>query len=212
MEAASSSNQEGNAGRRHLGLRNLQVAPPPTEGELANRQAFDNDWLSAKNVCEWHGVTCTQHTKSVKEINLASHLLQGTVPREILDGGAMPYLTKLDLDNNQLQGKLPKLDIERQTAGMESGAPPSKPALEKLMLSRNQLTGYLDNLMAMKDLKVINLAGNRFEGPIPNEIMDLSGLGKDSLLCCFVVILCWINVSRTYILIFGYAIRGTHVE
>jgi hypothetical protein len=86
------------------------------------------NWLSSNEVCDWEHITCDRQTGLIGEIDLQSNNLVGTIPPEIamlnttkalslrdnqLTGplpnevfGAMPELTILYLDNNQLTGTI----------------------------------------------------------------------------------------------------------
>ena len=110
--------------------------------ELDNRFAFDMQWTIGNPICEWPGVTCDNHYKVV-ELNLTRSLLQGKLPREIIEGRALPTLSSLDLSHNFIRGALPSIaDI------------PATNALQRLHLNGNHITGTLDPLMALRNLSM----------------------------------------------------------
>ena len=85
-------------------------------------------WLSSDNACDWEHIMCNVQTGNIQEIDLQSNNLVGTIPAEIallkttqalwlrenqLMGplpneifGAMPMLSMLYLDKNQLTGTI----------------------------------------------------------------------------------------------------------
>lgn len=166
MKVASTINEVRDAGR-HLQM----------EVDQDNFDSFDKSWLSGRSVCKWHGVVCENDDKSVTQINLPGHLLQGTIPRELLIGEAMPYLKQLDLSENDLQGSLPIVTQERDNVGSHLSVTPSTSVLEVLNLEDNLLTGSLDNLVGLTSLREIIVADNHFTGPLPMDSLGaLTGL------------------------------------
>lgn len=150
--------------------------------DIKNQEAMEQDWLTDKHICEWHGVTCDDMFESVITIELPHHNLQGTIPREVLVGNSLPYMRELVLSHNQLYGKLPKQteSVERRTSDTDTGSPVES-SLEKLVLTSNMLTGTLDNLTEMKRLTFLDVQENRFEGVLPGNFGDLSNLHTLSL-------------------------------
>ena len=79
-------------------------------------------WLEAP-VSEWYGITLSDDSCSVKEINLSSQGLQGSIPDLNL-----PNLEILNLSGNQFSGTIPDFNL---------------PNLEVLNLSGNQFSGTI---------------------------------------------------------------------
>ena len=172
-QQAISTTNVGNAGR-HLQENNTAKI----EEELANRELFDSNWLSADHICRWHGVVCAKDSESVLEVNLPNHLLQGSIPREFLDGAAMPFLTQVDLSGNQLQGQLPQVTQERESVGQQLGVEPLQTQLKVLRLGHNDIAGKLDQLVGLTKLKEVDLSRNEITGSLPDSIVGLAKLGK----------------------------------
>ena len=96
-------------------------------------------WLSSENVCEWEHIMCNIQTGNIQEIDLQNNNLVGTIPAEIallnttralwlrenqLLGplpnevfGAMPMLSMLYLDKNQLTGTISLSIRDNQVLG-----------------------------------------------------------------------------------------------
>jgi hypothetical protein len=146
--------------------------------EMSSRQAFDDTWLSADPICLWQGVVCHEDFESVLEVSLPNHLLQGTIPRELLNGAAMPFLSQVDLTGNQIQGGLPQVTRERETAGQQLGVEPLQAQLRVLKLGQNQMTGNLNQLMGLTHLKEVDLSQNQITGSVPDSVSDLKHLGR----------------------------------
>jgi hypothetical protein len=66
------------------------------------RESLERTWFGADHECEWAGMVCNGNT--VREFDLSSRGLQGTIPADI---GLWSRLNKLDLSYNQLSGSLP---------------------------------------------------------------------------------------------------------
>ena len=169
--SATATARTRNAGRRHL------QQSSSNNDEASNRQLFDSTWLSADPVCTWCGVVCDTKAESVLEVNLPHHLLQGTIPREFLDGAAMPFLTHVDLTGNQLHGQLPQVTQERDTVGQQLGVEPLETQLRVLKLGQNQISGNLDQVVGLTQLKEVDLSQNQITGKVPDSIVDLHNLG-----------------------------------
>ncbi|CAB9508252.1 receptor-like protein kinase precursor [Seminavis robusta] len=168
QQAASSSTSDNSGGRQ------LQKDPEKSEA-LANREAFDTTWLSANPICMWRGITCAEDFESVQEIDLSQHLLQGSIPRELLVGAAMPFLTHIHLTDNQLAGPLPQVTAQRDNAGSSLGVAPHKSQLRVMKLDRNQLTGSLEHVLSdsYPQLKQLHLSNNQLTGSMPQQIRYL---------------------------------------
>lgn len=72
-----------------------------TDGDNWDR---NDAWLTDPAPCNWYGVTC--HSSHVKEIELSSNNLSGTLSSEI---GNLIYLENMDLSYNDISGHLPLL-------------------------------------------------------------------------------------------------------
>jgi Leucine-rich repeat (LRR) protein len=92
----------------------------------------------------------------------------------------MPFLSHVDLTGNQLQGGLPQVTRERETVGQQLGVEPLQTQLQVLKLGKNRLTGKLNQLMGLTQLKDVDLSQNQIYGSVPDSIVDLKHLG----MCC----------------------------
>ncbi|KAL6603474.1 hypothetical protein ACP70R_043835 [Stipagrostis hirtigluma subsp. patula] len=169
-----------------LGRLKAALAPPPS------RALADWDPAAAPPAhCAFSGVTCDAATSRVVAIDVTAVPLHGgSLPPEValLDAlanltvaacslpgrvpaalAAMPALRHLNLSTNNLTGPFP--------------APPPAdapyfPALEVVDVYNNNLSGPLPPFGAdhAARLRVLNLGGNYFSGPIPDAFGDLAAL------------------------------------
>lgn len=99
-------------------------------------------------------------------INLADNALTGPLP-EVPDGPELD-LEELDLSDNALTGQIPE-----SWSGLE---------LRHLKLSRNALEGSIEPALAALSLDEsvhLDVAGNQFSGPIPDELLELMPYALD---------------------------------
>ncbi|CAB9510639.1 Leucine rich repeat N-terminal domain [Seminavis robusta] len=151
------------------------VVAVKSETEQHNRMEMDKHWTTAKSECEWFGVTCNDDDLVVA-LNLSSSILQGTLPQELLSGGAFPALTSLDLSFNKLKSNVPHVHVEMPTSTL--GVDPSNIPLQELYLNNNEMKGQIHNLFALTDLVVLDLSGNRFGGTIKDTISGMTKLSS----------------------------------
>ncbi|XLR63498.1 hypothetical protein S83_014170 [Arachis hypogaea] len=64
-------------------------------------------WSNTTYMCQWRGVSCNHQSGRIKEIELRSMSLTGTVPAGLND--SLSQLTVLDLSHNNLSGPVPSL-------------------------------------------------------------------------------------------------------
>ncbi len=151
----------------------------------------NSNWLSAKPMGEWYGVT-TDHSGLVTKLRLVGNNLLGTIPPEL---GQMNMLQILQLGFNELSGPIPpKLgDLQNlrelgiQFCWLSGTIPPQLGRLtnlETLHLWGNgvTLTGALPpELGQLSSLRQLWLSGNAFTGPIPIELGQLISLEEFDL-------------------------------
>jgi Leucine-rich repeat (LRR) protein len=155
--------------------------------------AQDDHWLSARPVCEWHGVlrfdpsfNC-DHNSNLERIDLQKNGLKGSLPAEV----ALVDPTRLNrpvLSGNQLLGSIPDalytlqnmrtLDLSlNQLEGGLSSQIGGLVNLEVLQLGTNKLTGALPAVVGnLTRLGIMDLARNLFTGPIPTSYAQLEQL------------------------------------
>jgi len=95
-------------------------------------------WLSSVDVCEWEHIICNIQTGNIREIDLQSNNLVGTIPAEI---ALLNTTQALWLRENQLKGPLPN-----EVFG-------AMPMLSMLYLDKNQLTGTIS--LSIRDNQVL---------------------------------------------------------
>ncbi len=158
------------------------------EGTSGDTWHNHENWLSAEDVAQWHGVTfeaghvtqlklggnnlsgtlspLLRHLKHLTHLDLSQNQLRGLIPPQI---GNLGHLTFLDLSDNQLRGEIPpRLGILVQ--------------LQYLDLHNNQLSGNLPpGLGDLPQLTYLNLSQNQFSGAVPTAWGQLANLTKLNL-------------------------------
>jgi Leucine-rich repeat (LRR) protein len=135
----------------------------------------------SKGICEWYGVTC--HADGhVKSIDLSANNLVNQPPWEIFE---LPRLESLVLSSNPIVDfsfvgierarRLTELRLDAiglsSLEGLEQGV-----GLTKLNLRFNNLQGaFPTEILALKNLRELNLADNRIESQLPS-FSDLTRL------------------------------------
>ncbi|CAM9368881.1 unnamed protein product, partial [Phaeothamnion confervicola] len=107
-------------------------------------------WLTTRDVCDWHGIECSEGDANVTGIWLGSNNLTGTLVAATFLW-EMETIAAFDAHDNLLTGTVPD-----EVADLV--------ALEYLDLSGNSLTGDVPSpLGAMESLRTLNLADNNFD-------------------------------------------------
>ena len=164
-------------------------------------------WNDSTHFCSWEGVLCSvKHPDRVTSLNLTRRGLVGEISPSLgnltflkvlllnlnsFSGEIPPSLGQLHrlqilkLDYNTLQGVIPSLancsnlkELWLRNNQLTGPIPIDIPhALEKLVLSLNNLTGTIPTSLAnITTLSVLDVAFNSIEGNIPNEFAKLSVL------------------------------------
>jgi hypothetical protein len=148
------------------------------------------DWTgqSSTNGCAWQGVTCTsievggQTVEVVIELDLSQQNLTGPLPTSL---GDLPYLTHLDLSDNNFTGSsLPdalcgasQLSHLRISSSGLVGKIPSCFAtilnLVSLHLGHNNLIGPVPPFNSTSSLQSLHLSYNAMSGPLPDGFAHL---------------------------------------
>ena len=146
----------------------------------------NSNWLSAKPMGEWYGVT-TDHSGRVTKLSLAGNNLLGTIPPEL---GQMNMLQILWLGFNELSGPIPPelgnlqnlRNLGIQLCWLSGTIPPELGQLTKLEVislwgNGSTLTGPLPSEFGhLRKLASLRLSGNAFTGPIPAEFGQVISL------------------------------------
>ena len=141
------------------------------KGSLHDPLHFLSNWVSftsSATICKWHGITCDNNANSshVNAAVLSGKNITGEVSSSIFQ---LPYLTNLDLSNNQLVGEI------TFTHSLNSLSP-----IRYLNLSNNNLTGSLPQPLfsvLFSNLETLDLSNNMFAGTSPAPTGVLSSLG-----------------------------------
>ncbi|KAL0408651.1 UNVERIFIED_CONTAM: hypothetical protein Sradi_1799500 [Sesamum radiatum] len=158
-------------------------------------------WIG-NSCCEWDGISCSNITGRVTQINLPGFITTDDAPLQAyMYGSISPSITLLsnlevvDLSGLVgLTGKIPPL-IGFHLPGLrklslwgnhiEGPLPESigkLSKLEELCLNENSLSGSLPaNLGNLKGLRRLDLHSNRVSGAIPESIANLTSLASLSL-------------------------------
>ena len=141
-------------------------------------------WLTAKNVCKWHGIECDSNG-DVTSIDLG-----GNNATHVRLRSNLSKLRTLNIDESQLSGTLPaSLSIELRTILLAnnpkiSGTLPADlfrrlPSLTELDLSRTRLSGSITNsLTGARSLQRLQLDHTSISGTLPTTIGLLTTLSR----------------------------------
>ncbi|NQT27365.1 choice-of-anchor D domain-containing protein [candidate division KSB1 bacterium] len=122
----------------------------------------NTNWLAGP-ISTWYGITTDG--PYVTEVNLLNNNLSGSIPAQI---GDIRFLQKLNLSFNQINGAIPP-----QISLLDF--------LTNLNLGNNQMQGSIPPEIGQLNLVELSLLGNQLEGPIPPEIGNLSQLNTLNL-------------------------------
>ncbi|KAG8390934.1 hypothetical protein BUALT_Bualt01G0135200 [Buddleja alternifolia] len=118
-----------------------------------------SSWDKNMSPCNWTGVSC--NGKRVVAVDLSGFGISGSISPFL---GNLSFLRSLELQNNQLFGKLP-----HQIGNLFR--------LRSLNLSFNRMEGAIpSNISQCKELRILDLMQNRISGKIPPEISNLTHL------------------------------------
>ncbi len=150
--------------RLYLGETDLRGAIPPELGRLTALEELD----LPSNSLDSYIPPELADLANLKRLNLSDNRLVGSIPHEFgglawWEGTGLARLQELDLSRNNLTGYIP-----RELENIET--------LVVLRLGGNDLSGSLDRLRALTNLRVLDVSGNHFRGPFPRRWMDMKEL------------------------------------
>jgi hypothetical protein len=146
----------------------------------------DNWLLTSQSHCNWYGVECDMHNRTV-DLLLNDNNLAGPIPAEIVK---LDTLATLAIADNKIDGHLPRelgqwRSIQRLKLSdnqLLSSIPTELGLLENLQsleLDHNQLHGYIPTeIMRLPVLEFVSLWANDFVGSIPTEVGNLKQCRK----------------------------------
>ncbi|XP_047331537.1 pollen receptor-like kinase 1 [Impatiens glandulifera] len=158
---------------------------------ISNHSAFTT-WKLPKTPCtgnkaNWVGILCQKD--HVLGIQLEGMGISGIIHVESLQ--ALPHLRTMSLSNNNLEGKLPKLNklglrsiylsSNKFSGEIDGDCFDGMMSLKKVYLEKNVFTGQIPiSLTMLPKLVELNIEGNQFSGAIPTfksvqfKILNLS--------------------------------------
>lgn len=132
--------------------------------DAKNFDIVRENWMGASDECEWaytetkpDQYSCNEEGQ-IRSIHLEDAGFTGTLSPEI--AFLSDSLQSLFLTSNEIQGTIPTAFGQLTT-------------LKRLQLSRNSLEGTVNGpnfLAPLEKLEIIGLGGNKFSGPIPEEL------------------------------------------
>ncbi|WVZ91713.1 hypothetical protein U9M48_037846 [Paspalum notatum var. saurae] len=127
-----------------------------------------SSWHEHTSPCNWTGIMCSalHHGRRmpwvVTNISLPNSDIRGQLGE--LNFSALPFLTHVDLSDNDLHGSIPASIF-------------SLSMLSYLDLSSNQLTGEIPSeIGSLQNLTMLALSFNNLTGPIPSNLANLTML------------------------------------
>ncbi len=150
-----------------------------------SRWVNNKNWISARPVDEWHGVTVNSEGR-VEGLEFVSNGLRGELPRELGDLGELKRLVVVR--NHGINGQIPeelgrltKLRLLQISTTAVSGSIPSSLGdlqnLTTLYLTQNQLSGDIPlSLGNLSSLVYLSFASNKLSGEIPQSFGNFGRL------------------------------------
>ncbi|KAJ1278519.1 hypothetical protein BS78_04G085800 [Paspalum vaginatum] len=173
--------------RLGLGVNQLE-ARDPTDWNfltaLANCSILSYLGLSANKLGGILPSSIANLSKTLQVLYMDYNAVGGVIPEEI---GNLVSLTQIAMGGNLIHGTLPislgrlnmLQDLEFEQNKFEGAVPPSLgnlTQLYQLRLAENLLTGSIPPSLANCPLNWLDLQGNKLDGPVPIEILQMSTL------------------------------------
>ncbi|KAG9442915.1 hypothetical protein H6P81_018769 [Aristolochia fimbriata] len=172
----------------NVSFNRLRGGVPASFGELQALQYLWLDW----NLLDGTLPSAIANCSSLLHLSLQGNSLRGRVPAAI---GALPSLQVLSLSQNNLSGPLPASLFYNASGSAPNSlrivqlgfnaftemAPPEQPSfssvLQVLDLQQNMIRGEFPRwLINVPTLRILDLSGNSFTGPLPSKFGDLFAL------------------------------------
>lgn len=137
------------------------------------------NWPAQGHISQWHGVTV--ENGRVVRLEITERLLEGEIPPEVGDLGA---LKRLNLSRNRLSGPIPKelgnlVNLEHLSLNGKRDLCGQK--YDGTNCDANRLSGEIPKgLGHLTKLKALHLHENNFEGEVPLELGNATGLGPNN--------------------------------
>lgn len=173
-----------------IAVANQKCSKRATTFGIGNRKIGTDAWLTPLSVCDWGGLACygddTARKGTLDQIDFEDNNLSGSLIDEI---GSLENLRFLILEQGKIEGEIPEsignlkllvVDLDfNELSGKIPQSLYSVNTLQQLDLNDNKLTGQLpsdvDNWKRMTFLQVSN---NNFIGNIPTELGELKQLSE----------------------------------
>lgn len=156
---------------KNIGLmKNLSFEPSPEIRKAAEREALialydstggenwtnNDNWCTDKPLSDWYGVTLN-FDGFVEMLELENNNLKGKLPEEISD---LQALQTLILSWNSLEGEIPESICELKD-------------LSGFLIKQNMLTGQIPSEIGSLPLMALDVTYNSLTGNIPESIADI---------------------------------------
>lgn len=111
--------------------------------------------------------------KKLETLDLSYNQLAGSIPAGL---GQLPMLSNLILCYNKLTGTIPNLNLaplvrlDLKQNALSGSLPSLPPSLKYIALSKNQLSGEIQNTGGLQQLTYVDLSFNKFSGRVPGSL------------------------------------------
>ncbi|KAH6788672.1 hypothetical protein C2S51_003678 [Perilla frutescens var. frutescens] len=152
----------------NLSMASFTGAIPPQLGNLTNLRTLDLSTHLLADDTSYHNKLIGPipdmfaRLTLLKHLDLSGNMLEGEIPKSL---GNLIHLRVLNLHHNHLEGHIDQIFGNNVSY-----------SLENLDLGFNQLSGLMPDLGAFPLMKKLYFADNKFTGPVPTSLGQLSNL------------------------------------